>query len=82
MPAGGADAAHEGTTKTGAPKEHFGSAHEARVEAGKKGGHISVRPRALHGFSSNSCTSGRRRGHWVIASRQSCSCMHGMHAHM
>ena len=47
MPAGGADAAHEGTTKTGAPKEHFGSGHDARVEAGKKGGHISVRPRAL-----------------------------------
>ena len=48
MPAGGADAAAEGTTKTGAPKEHFGHGHDARVEAGKKGGHISVRPRALH----------------------------------
>ncbi|KAK9830993.1 hypothetical protein WJX81_006538 [Elliptochloris bilobata] len=32
----------EGTTKTGAPKEHFGHGHEARVEAGKKGGHISA----------------------------------------
>ena len=46
--AGGTDAGHEGTTKTGAPKEHFGSGHGARVEAGKKGGHISVRTRALH----------------------------------
>ncbi len=32
---------HADTTKTGAPREHFGSGHEARVEAGKKGGHIS-----------------------------------------
>ena len=31
----------EGTTKTGAPKEHFGHGHAARVEAGKKGAEIS-----------------------------------------
>ena len=31
----------EGTTKTGAPKEHFGHGHEARVEAGRKGAEIS-----------------------------------------
>ena len=52
MSAGGAHAAHEGTTKTGASKEHFGSGHDARVEAGKKGGHISVRTRAVHVCSS------------------------------